>query len=127
MFISTMPNLVTADIRRSVAFYRDQLGLTQKYQYPRDGEPEHVELRIGDSKVALSTHRAMRKVGLPEPTGGNTFELVMWCEDVDSEVARLRAAGVSVLVEPYDHIASHRRASVADPDGNWVTLVAEPG
>jgi len=50
---------------------------------------------------------------------------VVWCDDVDAELAKLTAAGTPVLVEPFEHVAGHRRASVADPDGNWVTLVGE--
>lgn len=46
----------------------------------------------------------------------------MWCADVDGEAARLRAAG-TVVIEPYDHVGGHRRAYVADPDGNWLALV----
>jgi catechol 2,3-dioxygenase-like lactoylglutathione lyase family enzyme len=42
---------------------------------------------------------------------------------MDAAIARLRAARAPVLVEPYDHVAGHRRAYVADPDGNWLALV----
>jgi lactoylglutathione lyase len=52
---------------------------------------------------------------------------VVWCDDVDAETARLRAAGTPVVVEPYDHPAGHRRAYLADPDGNWLALVDAPG
>lgn len=76
----------------------------------------------GDSQLALSTDRAIAAVGL-EPRGGNSFELIVWCDDVDAEAARLGAAGVPVLVEPYQHVAGHRRAYIADPDGNWLALV----
>lgn len=43
--------------------------------------------------------------------------------DVDAAVARVRSAGAPVLVEPYDHVAGHRRAYVPDPDGNWLAFV----
>ena len=82
-------------------------------------------LRLGDAQVALSTDRAVSAVGL-EPSRGNAFELVVFCDDVDGETERLRAAGASVVREPYDHVAGHRRAYLADPDGNWVALVDAP-
>jgi predicted enzyme related to lactoylglutathione lyase len=46
-----------------------------------------------------------------------------WCDDVDAETEWLSAAGAAVEVEPYDHVAGHRRAYLADPDGNWLALV----
>ncbi len=119
---NSMPNLFTADMDAALAFYRDKLGFTQDFQAPPQGQPEHVVLRLGDSQLALSTDRAVAMVGL-KPTAGNAFELIVWCADVDSETARLRAAGAAVVVEPYDHIAGHRRAYLADPDGSWVALV----
>jgi predicted enzyme related to lactoylglutathione lyase len=78
----------------------------------------HPDLQPGDP--------AMAAAGL-DPTTGNPLELVVWCDDVDAETARLRAAGTTVVVEPYDHPAGHRRAYLADPDGNWLALVDAPG
>ncbi|MGH2713718.1 MAG: VOC family protein [Thermoleophilaceae bacterium] len=122
MPLNTMPNLFTRDIEAALAFYRDRLGFSQSFQVPPDGRPEHVVLRLGDSHLALSTDRAIAGVGL-EPSAGNPLELIVWCADVDGETARLRAAGASIVVDPYDHVAGHRRAYIADPDGNWLALV----
>jgi lactoylglutathione lyase len=120
MATRSMPNIFTRDIDAAVAFYRDQLGLAETFRFPRAGRPEHVVL--GDSQLALSSPRAAEAAGL-DPTAGNPFELVLWCEDVDAEATRLRAAGATIVTEPYDHVAGHRRAYVADPDGNWLALV----
>lgn len=117
-----MTNLFTRDIDAALSFYRDQLGFSQRFQVPRTGPPEHAVLELGDSRVALSTAQAVSRVGL-EPANGHAFELVVFCDDVDRETQRLRAGGAHVLREPYDHVAGHRRAYVADPDGNWVALV----
>ncbi|MGH3611844.1 MAG: VOC family protein [Pseudonocardia sp.] len=118
----SMPNIFTRDIDAAIVFYRDQLGFAQKDRFPGEGRPEHVVLELGESLLALSTPGAVAAVGL-DPTSGNTFELVIWCADIDQEVARLRAVGVAVVVEPYDHIGGHRRSYLADPDGNWLALV----
>jgi catechol 2,3-dioxygenase-like lactoylglutathione lyase family enzyme len=122
MFTTSMPNIFTRDIEPALAFYRDRLGFSVTFQVPPQGRPEHVVLQLGDSRLALSTNRAIAAVGL-DPTSGNSFELVVWCDDVDGEAARLHAAGAVILVEPYNHIAGHRRAYLADPDGNWLALV----
>jgi len=121
-FSDSMPNLYTRDIGAAVAWYRDQLGFIATYQFPPEGPPSHVELRLGDSRLALSTYDAVREAGVtPEP--GKAFELVVWCDDVDAAVRRLSAVGTPVIVAPHDHVAGHRRAYVADRDGNLLALV----
>lgn len=125
MIHASMPNLFVRDIEASIEFYREVLGFPVSLRVPPEGSLEHAVLRLGDSLLALSTSGAVNLAGL-EPTAGNSFELVMWCDDVDQETARVEAAGAEVLVAPYDHIGGHRRAYVADPDGNWVALVDAP-
>lgn len=124
MLTSLMPDLFTPDVARATAFYRDLLGFTQTFQFPPDGPAEHVELRLGDSMLAISSREAVQRLAGLTPTEGNPLELVVWCDDVDAALAGLRREGTPVVAEPHTHVA-HRRASVCDPDGNWVTLVAD--
>jgi len=119
---SSMPNLFADDVEATALFYRDQLGFSESSRVPREGRPEHVVLQLGESQLALSTPRAVNAVGL-RPSTGNSFELIVWCHDVDTETARLRADGVTIVVDPYHHVGGHRRAYITDPDGNWVALV----
>ena len=126
MFTSVMVNLYVADVERAVDFYCGVLGGVEKFRYPDPAEgavPEHVELRIGDVVIAVSSRGAVLGEGLPEASDGHPLELVVWCDSVDTAVSTLREVGTPVLVEPYDHVAGHRRAYVADPDGNWVAVV----
>ncbi|HVB45247.1 MAG TPA: VOC family protein [Streptosporangiaceae bacterium] len=124
--MSVMPNLYSADVERAVAFYQDLLGGTQTFRLPEDGPAEHVELRLGDVTIALSSRDAVQREGLPAPTAGHPMELVVWCESADDTVAALHAAGTPVLVEPHGgHVSGLRRAYVADPDGNWIALVSK--
>lgn len=123
MFTEAMPNLYSADVARATVFYRDLLGFRQTFQYPAEGPAEHVELRLGDTTIAISSNEAVAAVGLPAPSRGHPLELVVWCEDTDAAVDELRTAGTPVVVEPTDHVAGHRRGYVSDPDGNWVAIV----
>jgi len=118
-FLSVMPNLYVADIGQAAAFYRDLLGARQTFAVPT-----HVEFRLGDVTIALSSRDVLRDEGLTVPTPGHPMELVVWCDSADDAVATLRAAGVPVLVEPHDG-HGHRRAYVCDPDGNWIALVSD--
>jgi lactoylglutathione lyase len=124
-FTSVMPHLYVADVEVAAAFYRDQLGGRPAFRYPANGQAEHVEVRIGTVTIALSNRNAVQREGLPAPTAGHPMELTVWCDSADDAIVALRAAGTPVLVEPHDHAAGHRRAYVADPDGNWVALVSK--
>ena len=122
---SVMPNLYVADVGRAVAFYRDLLGGTQTFQHPAEGPAQHVELRLGDITIAISSREAVEAEGMPAPTAGHPLELVLGCDSADETVAALRAAGTPVLQEPHSHFSGHRRAYVADPDGNWIVLASK--
>ena len=121
---SVMANLYVADVAASVAFYRDLLGGTETFRTPADGPAVHVELRLGDTIIAVSSRDEVEPQGLPAASAGHPLELVAWCDSADQAVSSLREAGVRVVVEPYGHAAGHRRAYVADPDGNWLALVS---
>lgn len=124
-FLSAMPNLYSADVERAAAFYRDLLGGAETFRVPATGPAEHVELRLGDVTIAISSRDVVAGEGLPAPTPGHPMELVIWCDWADDAVAALRAAGTPVLVEPYTG-HGNRRAYVTDPDGNWLALVSKP-
>jgi lactoylglutathione lyase len=114
--------LFVADLERSVAFYRDVLGVPFKLQ--GDGYVEFATQgarfglydrnRLGE----LTGQGASRPV---EPAG----EVVFLVEDVDAEAERLRAAGATILMGPVDRPWGHRTLHVEDPDGFVVELAVE--
>lgn len=124
MFLSAYPHLYTSDINQALVFYRDLLEFEQTFQFPDKGVPEHVELRLGDSVIALSSYAAAEKDSVSRPTPGHPFQLTVWAEDADQATDHLREAGVPVVIESEDHKAGNRRAYVTDPDGNWLAIVS---
>jgi lactoylglutathione lyase len=122
MATRSMPNIFTRDIEAALAFYRDQLGFTTVYQVPAVAG-QSTSCSAAATRSWRSPRTALSPaVGL-EPMSGDSFELIVWYDDIDAEAARLGAAGAPVLVEPNRHVAGRRRAYVADPDGNWLALV----
>jgi catechol 2,3-dioxygenase-like lactoylglutathione lyase family enzyme len=121
MFRDCLTTLYCADLDAALRFYRDRLGFTETFRYPRDGAPLHVELRLGGAVIALSTLDAIAAYGLPA-TRGEPFELALGADDTDAAVATLRADGVRVLTEPMIAPNGQRVAYVADPDGNRVRI-----
>jgi lactoylglutathione lyase len=114
--------LFVADLERSVAFYRDVIGLPFKLH--GDGYAEFATrgTRFGlydRNRLGELTGRGPRA---PASPGG---EVVFLVGDVDAEAERLRAAGVAILKGPVDRAWGHRTLHLEDPDGFVVELAQE--
>ncbi|MFB9234947.1 VOC family protein [Plantactinospora siamensis] len=117
MFQELFPIITSPDLDAAVRFYRDLLDCRVTYRFP-DDDPEFVALRMGAASLGLAAATAERPAG----TAGPRFTLWAYVDDCDAALARLRAAGVPVLVEPADQEWGERMATVADPDGNQVII-----
>jgi lactoylglutathione lyase len=114
--------LFVADLERSVAFYRDLIGLELKLR--GDG---YVEFATAGCKLGLYDRNRLRELtgqgtDAPGQPGG---EVVFLVEDVDAEAERLREAGATVLKGPVDRPWGHRTLHLEDPDGFVVELAGE--
>jgi lactoylglutathione lyase len=114
--------LFVADLDRSVAFYRDVIGVPFKLE--GDG---YVEFATQGARLGLyDRNRLAELTGQgPEPPDGPGGEVVLLVEDVDAEAARLTKAGVTILSGPVDRAWGHRTVHVSDPDGFVVELAEE--
>ena len=114
--------LFVADLERSVAFYRDVIGLPFKLQGDGYAEFATEGARFGlydRNRLGELTGQGAEGPGSP---GG---EVVLLVEDVDAEAERLRAAGATILKGPVDRPWGHRTVHVEDPDGFVVELAVE--
>jgi lactoylglutathione lyase len=119
------PMLSAADLRASIAFYRDVLGGRQEYAFPED-EPVFVTLRLGGSELGIGGLGGDPLHGRPQrPATGHRIELCVYVPDVDEAVETARSAGAPVVLEPADQPWGERVAYLEDPDGNLVLLCAE--
>ena len=126
MINSGLVNVFTHDIDAAVAFYQGVLGLPESFRTPRQGTPEHVEMKAGGFVLAVSTAEAARRVhGLEAEVGAPAMTLVFWVDDVDAACDRVTAAGATVVTAPHDAGNGNRNAVVGGPDGVLVELVAK--
>jgi len=110
-------HISVTDLERSVAFYRDTLGISHLFTVP--GQPMAF-FASGDVRLYL---------GRPEsPDFTSRCVLYFTVSDIDAEAARLRAADLSVE-EP--HVV-HRdggtelwMAALRDPDDHHIILMQE--
>jgi lactoylglutathione lyase len=114
--------LFVRDLERSVAFYRDVIGLPFKLQ--GDG---YVEFATQGARFGLYDRNRLGELtgqgtDPPDHPGG---EVVFLVEDVDAEAERLREAGATILRGPLDRAWGHRTLHLEDPDGFVVELAGE--
>lgn len=117
--------LFVQDLTRSVAFYRDKVGLQSMFNDDVSyaftlGEQDFVLLTVGaagemvgDAAVGAATGRVLLCAGV---------------ENVDNVYTALMARGVAFLKAPKDQAWGRRTAYFADPDGNlWELFHHLPG
>ncbi|WP_042366682.1 VOC family protein [Streptacidiphilus neutrinimicus] len=118
--------LVVSDMAASVAFYR-RLGLG----FPEGAEEQpHVEATLPEGLLlVLDTEETVRSFH-PEwraPAAGGRVGIAFRCEgpeQVDAVYEELVEAGYHGQLKPWDAFWGQRYATVHDPDGNGVDLLA---
>ena len=108
------------DVDAAVAFYTTHLGFTlNSNAAPAFADVTRGDLRLLLSGASSSAGRTMADGRQPAPGGWNRFQIIV--EDIASEVARLRAAGVrfrnDILRGP-----GGSQILAEDPSGNVVEL-----
>jgi len=117
---SAGPSFTVDDLDKSLAFYRDVLGFTQKDQWMENGVVTGVELVAGNVTFWLGQDDWKKGRGRVK---GEGFRL--YCgttQDVDALAARVRSTGTSLADEPRDMEWGGRAFAVRDPDGFLVTI-----
>ena len=120
--LSAVLTIYCEDIAKGIDFYGRILGLPETYRFPRSGEPEHMEFRVGQATIAVSSAAGLQTHGMPPATPGHPFEIGLETDDVDATLNALRAEGVTIIKEPEMSPAGIRYAYIADPDGTWISL-----
>jgi catechol 2,3-dioxygenase-like lactoylglutathione lyase family enzyme len=108
------------DTKAAIAFYTTHLGFT----LISDQSPAFADVALGDLRLLLagptsSAGRPMPDGRKPEPGGWTRFQIIV--DDIEGEVARLRAAGVrfrnDVIRGP-----GGAQVLIEDPSGNPIEL-----
>jgi lactoylglutathione lyase len=107
-------------------FYVRALGGEQAYQFPPDGEPVYLTLRIGAGQVALGLGTAPALYGeIPLPATGHAVDVCVYVPDLDAAVAAAPEAGGAVAVPPADMPWGERVAYLRDPEGTMLLVIQD--
>jgi catechol 2,3-dioxygenase-like lactoylglutathione lyase family enzyme len=117
--------LAVADFERSLAFYRDVLGLEVEATYD---DPPYATLVAAGARISLAErgHAAEDRPGIAleppaDPARANAL-LVLEVADARSVYEQLQAEGVRYLAAPYAPPWGGLRFFCVDPDGYLVEI-----
>lgn len=108
------PIISVRDLTATRAFY-EELGFSQTYQFPPEGEAGFVTMQRGNSSIGIGAGGA---------SGEERFGFWVYVDDVDATLQQLRGSGAPVVAEPEDQPWGERVARTRDPDGNLIYLGA---
>lgn len=117
--------LAVADIERSLAFYRDLVGLEVEATYD---DPPYATLTLAGTRLSLAEqgHPAEDRPGVtmtaPEDSSKANVVLVVEVDDARGMYAALEAKGARFLAEPYEPPWGGCRFFCLDPDGYLVEI-----
>ena len=108
------------DVATDVDFYTRHLGFTVLTSFP----PAFADVQRGNLRLLLSgptssAGRAMADGAKPTPGGWNRIHLIV--DDIEAEVARLSAEGVTFRNEIVNGPGG-AQVLICDPSGNFVEL-----
>jgi len=108
----------TGDLDRLLAFYRDTLGLT-----PHSVRPDFVAFKWGDVRLSLGSHSEV------SGQAGDPYRVMinLGVDDIHEARRRLSGAGVEFIRPPEKEHWGGWVATFADPDGNMLQLLQQPG
>nr|BFE65689.1 VOC family protein [Dactylosporangium thailandense] len=112
-------HLVVDDPAAAAAWYAEALGAgeTGRVNLP-DGRPLTIELRVGDTVLAVAGEMIGRSLRTPAALGGSPAAFHVPVDDVDAAWARAIAAGAEPFEEPHDAFWGDRTAQFLDPSGH---------
>ncbi len=119
---SASPSFTVNDIEKSLAWYRDVLGLTVSERWEDGGKLLGVEMAAGD--VSFMIGQDDWKKGRDRVKGVGVRLYCMTDQDIDTLAARIKANG-GTLEGPMDTQWGTRELAVDDPDGYKITIAKE--
>jgi lactoylglutathione lyase len=127
----TYVGLRVRDLERSVRFYTEQLGLTERKRGMMSHGGVWVSLTDPETKVPLELnwYPPDSPYAVPYVPGEGLDHVAFDVADARAKIRELVAAGAGLVVEPWLEEGRYWIGYVTDPDGNWIEVQgpAEPG
>ena len=126
-FTRVTPNLIVADMERSLSFYRDALGFTQDQTVPEQPPYIFVWLKAGDASVFLNAKQDP-PAGQPDLFAGRqiggTLSLYIVVDGIEELLKKVQQKEVKIAVPLHTEFYGMKEFAVFDPDG-YLLIFAE--
>ncbi|HYE85271.1 MAG TPA: VOC family protein [Vicinamibacterales bacterium] len=119
---SLLPGFTVNDVSRSIAFY-EALGFTVSDRWEENGTLTGVMMRSGALELGLSQDDW--KKGRDRQKGIGTRLNIETSQNIDELAGRMKAAGFTLDVEPFDTPWKTRQFELTDPSGFKITVTSE--
>ena len=122
--------LTVTDMDRTVAFYRDVLGMTVERFQPADGGAARLALRFGTQKINLHDVAGPFQPHARAPQPGSADLCLLSRASLDDWQTALAGHGVAVEAGPVARTGATgplRSLYVRDPDGNLIEIANAVG
>ncbi|GLY77077.1 VOC family protein [Actinoallomurus iriomotensis] len=112
-------HLIVTDPDRAATWYAEALGAqeTNRITLP-DGRTLTVDLRLGDTVLAVAGEMPARGMRAPAGLGGTSAALHLRVPDADAAWARALQAGATVFEPVHDAFWGDRTGQLLDPFGH---------
>jgi uncharacterized glyoxalase superfamily protein PhnB len=114
------PSFTVNDVEKSIAWYRDVLGLVVKDRWEHEGKLMGVEMQAGG--VTFMLGQDDWKKGRDRVKGEGFRLYSETTQDADRLAAQIKARGGTLAQEPRDESWGARVFSVEDPDGYKISI-----
>jgi len=115
----TSLRIITKDIKQSVQFYENAMGLTAQW-YTED----FAELSTSSITLAIGSTRTMTlfSENLTATTGSKSSIIEFIVDNVDDEYERIKGITSEIVQEPTTMPWGNRSLLFCDPDGNLINF-----
>jgi catechol 2,3-dioxygenase-like lactoylglutathione lyase family enzyme len=110
---------IVSDVSEAVEFYTSHLGFEAEMHVPAFASLVRDDLTLWIAGPNASAAWPMRDGTVPGPGGWSRFVLIV--DDIEAEVARLAASGVSFLNDVLEN-KGRKQIVLSDPSGNKIEL-----
>jgi catechol 2,3-dioxygenase-like lactoylglutathione lyase family enzyme len=127
-FKKLTPNLVVADIERSLTFYRDILGFTVSATVPDASPFVFAWMKGGDTDIFLNQHLTPQP-GQPDLFAGEkiggTMSMYLVIEGIGEVLKKVEAHGIEIVIPLHTEFYGMKEFAVRDPDGYLIIFAEE--
>ncbi len=126
-FNKVTPNLVVADMEKSLAFYRDVLGFSVSQSVPDKAPFIFAWMNRGGADIFLNQHMPPQS-GQPDLFAGRqiggTLSMYLAMEGVEELAKTVESHGVKIVIPLHTEFYGMKEFAVFDPDG-YLLIFAE--